>query len=157
MATRFVFALFVVGVFALAIALFAPAAIDPIVNDVQQTHNMTEGETVELTDTLDVTLNDVDQGGDGINATYRAPRTQNTTFASVNTSESKTIELDGDNITITNEAIESNTDAIITSLYPPMFGWDSGPRTFIEELDTIMMILFAALAGGLLVFAVKQI
>lgn len=149
--------IFAIGVIGLVIALFAPSAIDPVINDVSQTENMTEGETVELTDTLSLTLNDVDQGSGDANATYRAVRTQNTTFVSLNTSESKQVQLEGDNLTLTLDEIESNSDAILTASYPPVFGWDSGPRTFVENLDIIMMILVAATAIAMSLVVIKHI
>lgn len=157
MGARLIGVIFAIGVMGLVIALFAPNAIDPIINNVSHTENMTEGETVELTDTLSLTLNDVDQGNDTVNATYRAVRTQNATSVSLNVSETKSVQLDGDTLSLTLDEIESNSDAILTAEYQPVFGWDSGPRTFVENLDIIMMILVAATAIAMSLVVIKHI
>lgn len=149
-------AIFAVGILGLAIALFAPAALDPTVGNVTQTVNATEGEDIDLTDTLRVTVNDVEDGGDTVNATLRSLRTHNSSQVTVDEGNTTNTTVDGDTLHVTTDSVESNTDAIITVEYPPVFGWDSGPRTFIENMDTILIIVVGSIAIAGLGALVKE-
>lgn len=158
MSARLILVAFAVGVIGLSIALFAPQAIDPVINDLSDTTNVTEGEQKDITERLVLETENVDQGGDQVNVSFLSTKTRNvTTTGPVNVSNSTTVTLDGDSITFTPEEITGSTTADVTVEYPALFGWDDGPRTFVENLDIMLMIVFAALAVALAVIGVKSI
>lgn len=156
MSARLILVAFAIGVIGLSIALFAPAAIDPVINDVSETTNVSEGGTVELSDTLQLTMEEVNQGADTINGTFLSTRTRNaSTTGLIDEGNSTTVMIDGDNLTLSNDEVTGATTAVISATYPPLFGWADGPRTFVENLDLMMLVVVATLAIALAVAAVK--
>jgi len=144
------------GILVLAVALFIPTIIDATAEDQTVSDTMTVGDTTELTDRLSVTLDDVNQSSGNINLTYINTQTQDKNQTTVGETNTKMVTLSGETINATNEMVESTDSAIVTSEYPPMFGWSSGARTFFDHFPLIMGMLAFAMAVGVVLVGWKQ-
>lgn len=155
---QLILAIFAVGVLALVIAVAGPSILDPVINDSDQTLSVTGGEDYVLTDTLNVSVTDIEQGASTANATFTNLRTRNTSSTgAVAEGNSTTVTLDGDQITFEVDDITGSNTAVTTAVYPPLFGWADGPRRFMENLDIIIMILIGAIVIGMAVIMVKEV
>lgn len=158
MSARLIFAAFAIGVIALAIALFTVPTIDPLMNGVSETTNITEGQTEELTDRLHMDIENVSDANSTVNATFLATNTRNTTnTGDVSAGNSTNVTVDGDTIEFRVESVTGSTTADVTANYTPLFGWADGPRAFVENLDLIIVIIMGMLAVALTVVGVREI
>jgi hypothetical protein len=135
------------GVLVLATAFLVGPLSTYATTDASQTLELRQNDSVEVTDTLSVTALDVNQS----NSTTQYQITDEDTLATNQTrlsvSQGSVLLLSGDNITVSLDSIESSV-SVTEVEYPPMFGWDDGPRTVISNLPIILtLIMFTALVG----------
>lgn len=149
---------FALGIFALAVAFLFPAFITLPTDTADQTLSLDNGTETNLTDHLSVSVESLGNDSAGTkNATlaYENLDDLNTTRTTLNETENGSIQLSGDAITTTIENVTiqqggpNSTRFEVT--YPPLFGWDSGPRLFLEHMDVILALLAGLITVGLLV------
>lgn len=148
----FAFALLVVGV-----ALFAPQMVDVADGNAEQKEQLTVNESTQLVEGLTLTIDEVNNAS--------SPKTINATFSDedrfitgnvtlLNETEAANVTLNGDKLWLTNEQVDGNY-TVVTAEYTPLYYWSDGPRTFVENIGIIIVLLSVVLTiGG--VFVVIQ-
>jgi len=139
----------IIGILILGMALFVPSLVDVTQNDAKETLSLDNQSNQELTDKLSVTVDDV---VDGSNATLTLTddTTLETNSTTVDVGNESTLALSGDNITVGVESVDTDS-AQFNATYPPMFGWDSAPRTFMQNTEIIFILLAFLIAVSLAV------
>lgn len=139
------------GMLALMMAFFVPPIIDAQDNEIRNTVELEEGESVIVDEVVRLEMNTVDNANSLVNLTVRDVSTQsgvNVTNLSVN--ETKTVTPVDEPISVTLESIETGQRAEVTPEFSRTYGWNDGAAAFIAELDTIMTVVgFLAVAGGI--------
>lgn len=152
MSHRLIMGAVALGVLVLAMALFVPSLIDATQDDAQKTVELTEGSSQNLTERLSLTAHDISSGQSEANVTLENLVTLNRTAEHLNVSETKTLNLSNEDVEVTLDSISDTDEALITATYSPMFGWDAGPRTFVENLDLVLALLGAlTILGGIFI------
>lgn len=138
------------GILLLAVALLFPPLADSVNNDATATYNLSTNNSQELTDKLELELDKTGQklANDNATITYRSLNDLNTTTATLNESTRQNLTLNNDEITATVTNVSSDA-ATIETTYDPMFGFNTGARTFFEEIDTLLIALGIAAIIGL--------
>lgn len=135
---------------ALITAFILPIGIDAVVEDSTLTVNQTEAETIEVTEGLNATLDDVDDSTSDIDVTLNAtaPGAGSATLTNISPGANATATLEGETITVTNDKNISNTNAEVTYAYPPDYGWSGGAQALWGILDVIIVLaVFMILVG----------
>ena len=137
--------LIVVGVgFALIILFIAfafPSMMTAATDNSSTTTFLIEGETEEIvTDTLEIEMITVDQNEENATVRYTDLETFNHTEIELNTSETKTVEIEGEEIGSLLVSIDDNDAATVESNYSSMYGWHPAAQTFGTYLGEILMI-----------------
>ncbi len=147
MAKAFVGGAFFLGMIVLGAAFFVPSMMDLTVEDGVETIEMDQSQVVDLTDTLELQLDRVNNTSNDVNVTYTNTRTLDTNSTLINETATEAVNLSGDTIRTTSDSIIDNSTAQLTVEYPPLFGWDSGPRAFMQNLDIILALFGFVLIG----------
>lgn len=132
---------FAIGVLVLGMALFVPALIDASQGDASDTFELTNQSSEDLTDTLQVEVTRVNQSEDNTNVTVRDLRSLDTNSTQLDAGNATDLTLSGDTINVTADSIINASASQLTVVYPPMFAWDDGPRTFVDNLDIVLALL----------------
>lgn len=142
----------VLGVFGLAAATLLVPMIDGTVEDNTDRVGLQQGQFEGLTDILNVTALDVRSNQGYADIRYRNDRTFERVDVRLNETdppENKTIQLSGENITTSLIAIDDNETAVVETTYDTTFGWDSGPETFMNNFEAVLVIISALIVFGL--------
>lgn len=144
---------------ALITAFVLPVGIDAVVDDSTVTVNQTEAETIEVTEGLNATLDDVDDGNGDIDVTLNAtdPGAGSATLTNISTGDNKTATLEGETITVTNEKKLSNTNAEVTYAHPPDYAWSGGAQALWGILDVIIVLAVFMLLVGISLRAMNSV
>lgn len=148
-------ATFAVGLLLFGMAVFTPLLINTTQSDATAVHELSEGETENVTEHLSINAVDISSGQSGANVTIENLDTLNTSAKHLNTSESHDYKLSGDTVNVTLDSITDNNEATFTVIYPPMFGWDDEPRTFFENIEIVIVLLAGAVIIGSLAVILK--
>jgi hypothetical protein len=144
----------IIGVILLAVvgAFLIPQIIDGETETRIEALEMTEGEVIQITSTLEATAVTIDGNPDDeVNVTI----VDQSTGDSVNTGaitegNSQDVTLSGETITVTNNLVSSNSLASISFEYPVDFAWGT-PTTQIYSVIGVlliaMIILYSLIAG----------
>lgn len=133
-AVKIVVALLIGGLLA---AFLLPIAIDPMVGDESQTLTQDTGDTDTLQADLNVTLDSTDTTGD--NATYTVSTDAASTSATVDNGTSTTVTVDGTDVTISPEDINSGS-ATTQYEYPTTYGWTGGAGSMWLVLPLLLVL-----------------
>lgn len=136
------------GILLLCVALFLPGMIDASSGDVTSHHALEPGESEDVTDILDTEVNSVNSSAGTANITYINTRTHESatdTFAEGSTS---TLTVGSESINVTLTDTQGTPRAVYETGHSAFYGWDSGPRIFMENFSTLM-----ALVGFLMILA----
>lgn len=137
-----------VGILALMAGILLPVGIDGIVDDETYTETQDVGEVVNVTSTLDSTLDSTDTGGD--NATYTLSGPDSSVSHTVDNGTTQDFALTGGTVTVGVEDVESSA-ATANYTVPKDFGWSSGASSiwFILDVAVILAVILAALGLAL--------
>jgi len=137
------------GILALVGALFIPTMIETT----QENHNTTvqidEGSTQNLSDRLRVSVIEVN-GTSEATISYTNTNTYHSKTITLTPGETRNVTLDGEYIESTLNSVSSTGEATIRTKYPPMFGWDDGSKTFINNFVIVIVIIVAVALIGIL-------
>lgn len=149
---------FVMVLFVLVIALLVPSLIGVGETDATDTLSMDNQTDTALTERLSVSVTDIDTDATppAVTVEYTDETTLGTTETVVDVGNTSTVVLSGNNLTTGVEAVDGQT-ARINATYPPMFGWDDGPRAFWEESGLIIALLAALVIIGILLAVGRSI
>lgn len=132
---------FTLGVLALTAAFLVPALRDSTQQDTSQTMEYFEGEPKELTSYVEVELDRANATSGNITVTVRNTQT----FAENNTTlppdTGRTLDVDGENVSVRNQGVRTNSSALVESEYDPTFGWDAGAKGFFSNIGVLVVLL----------------
>lgn len=135
------------GILALLIAVAVPASIAVINDPAQGTFDLDEGDTVTVTQTLDVIIEETTQ----TDATVTLRDSETLSSETQTLSEGQTAEytVDNESMNVTLRAAQgANANATVLVEYPRTYGWDSGAKTFIENMPFILVVVLGFVLIG---------
>lgn len=141
MARQLVLAAFGLGLLALTVGLFIPAVIDA---DQETTREAVELDINESTLVDDIIRYELDAANvTNGTANLTVTDTSSYTEAKANLTEGDTvnISLPDDEVSVTLVSVESDGTARIQPDQPYTYGWNSSAKTFLAEIDTIMVLI----------------
>lgn len=145
-----------IGVFVLVVALVLPSIIGAADSDQTAAVEITQDETIELTDRLSIRADDVNPSGDNATLTVFNSQGLNQSQQLLNDSQTKTFVVDGyaTNVTLDNTFLSegSKRTSRLAIAYSPYFGWDSGARLFFQNLELLLVLV-----GGIMVLGLAGI
>lgn len=147
---------FGIGILILIVGIAMPVMISSTTQDASTATILDENETAELTDTLQIGLEDVQTSSNYTNnATVSLTnlRDYSTTEATINDSANETLSLSGEDIVVDVD-LRSSSSALLSTTYPATFGWNDGATTIVENLDVIMVVTAIIIITALLVHRV---
>lgn len=156
MAKAFVGGAFLLGLIVLGAAFFLPSMMDVTQENAVETIELEQSQVVDLTDTLELQLDRVNATSDDANVTYTNTRTLETNETLLHPAQPESVNLSGDTINTTLDDVIDNDTAQITAVYPPLFGWSGGPRSFMANLDLVLALFGFALVGVGLIGAIPD-
>lgn len=148
-AVTLVVALAVAGILA---GLVLPIGINAITEDTSTSFSsVSEGDTVSVSPVLNATLDDVNQSNSDITVTVNDTEAgTSSTFTNVTTNTTQTLE--GEDITVILDSVDSTTTASFTVEYPPDYSFGSGAKSIWGILDLVIVLaVFLFLIGMALV------
>lgn len=145
MARNVVVAVFVLGVVGLMLGGLVPGLHNATTNDVKQTTVLDQEDAQEINDKF--LLNATSVSLNGSNATVRVTdlSTQERNSTTVNVSNSSSVVVGGENVTVTLDDVRSSSTAVVTSRYASLYGMDDGPRFVFENAALLLVIVALAM------------
>lgn len=111
------------------------------------TTELSQGDTVTIGDTINLTAVEVDGTNDTATLEYVDIEGTDSFQATYDLNVEETQTLSGENITTNTTQIDSM--ATVETTYPATFGWDEGAKGIAEYLDLILVVMgFVAVVGG---------
>lgn len=140
-------AVFALGVLALLIALAVPAAIHVTDNPATSTYDLDVGEQADVTQQLDVIVEDATQTDATI--TLRDAETLNAETQTLTENETGAYQLNGETVNVTLTGIQGpNANATFAVEYPRTYGWDGGAKTFVDNLPFMLVVALGLILVG---------
>jgi hypothetical protein len=141
MARNVVVAVFVLGVAGLVLGGLVPGLHNATTNDVEQTSLLDVGEASEVDDKF--LLNATEASVNGSNATVRVTdlSTQERNTTTLDVSNSSSVVVGGENVTVTLDQVRSSSSVVVTSRYASLYGMDEGPRFVFENASLLLVIV----------------
>lgn len=134
---------FGIGVLILIVGLLVPAMITSTTQDTTEAVILEENETAELTDTLQIGLDQVQTSAsytDNATVSLTNLRDYDSTQAVINDTASDTLTLSGDSITVAVD-LRTSSSALLSATFAGTFGWNDGARTVMQNMDVIIVLL----------------
>lgn len=150
-------AFFAIGVLALIIGTLVPATIDAQDAEKRDTVLLEEGESEIYDDVIEIELLAVNNSGSNVNVSVRDTATQdNQNITNLSIGETKSVNLVGGAVEVTNEDIETGQSADLTPAFARTYGWEPGAKTFADNLDIMLSLLGILMVLGGLGQVMKQ-
>jgi hypothetical protein len=152
MARNVVVAVFVLGVVGLMLGGLVPGLHNATTNDVKQTTVLDQEDAQEINDKF--LLNATSVSLNGSNATVRVTdlQSQERNTTTLNVSDTSSVVVGGENVTVTLDDVRRSSTAVVTSRYASLYGMDEGPRFVFE--NAALLVVIVALAMVIVVPAV---
>lgn len=141
---------FCLGILALASAFFLPSIIDATQQDAKTTLELDEYENQNITQRLHINASSVNSTTKTATITYQKRTTLEDQNISLTEGANGTVQLANEDILVTLNEVSDNGKIIVTTQYPPTFGWNRGSREFIKHFDIILALLALTLGMGAL-------
>lgn len=154
MSLRLAGAAFGFGILLLCVALFLPGMIDASSGDVTSHHALEPGSSEDVTDILETEVNSVNSSAGTANITYTNTRTYEENTSTFSESSTTELMVGSESINVTLTDAQATPRAVYETEHSAFYGWDSGPRVFMENFNTIvalvgfLMILASAFVGA---------
>lgn len=145
MSSKLVVGVAALGMFVLLAAFALPPAIDASQSTETRTMVLDEGETDVVTTGLNVTANDTTNTEAVID--FEDAETGLSERVTLTEGENVTVTINDENVTVTVTETTS-TDVTLDVEYSPRYGWDSGAKTVVAQLDVILVLVAFALILG---------
>ena len=133
-AVAIVVGLLIMGLLA---AVLMPTVVGAFVTDDSQTVTQAEGETVELSQDLEATVDTVDDEADEVTVTVA--NDDDTATVTVAEGQTERATVDGTDVDVTTESIVDGTTAEVSYEWPTSYGW--GAASNIWVLIPLFLIL----------------
>ena len=133
----------------LVAAFLAPVAIDAMESDGSESFtDVSSGESVEFADGWNVTLDNVDDTDNEIDVTVNNTDGGSESITGLSVGDNATVIVDGEEITVTADSIDSASSASFTVDYPTDLTWSGGASSLWSvTVIAIVLALFLAFIG----------
>lgn len=130
-------------------ALVLPVAIGGLNQPSTETLNQSEGQTVELSGTLNATLDSATTGSPGtIDVTVNHTDGGSASVTGLGAGSNETVTVGGEDVTVHNNEVTSGSSAEVTYEYPKTSGLSPGAAALYDNLGLIIvLVLFLTVIG----------
>lgn len=148
MSARIALAAFVLGAFVLAAGVFVGPMIGAAENDAQTVLELSDDESVEVTDTMQVEASINSSANNDTTVTVTNLRTLDSANTTLSVGEKGNVTVNGDKVVIEYDRYSGGVSTV-TVTYPPTIGWADGPALFVDRLGLLLSLLgFAMIVYG---------
>jgi hypothetical protein len=132
------------------LSVFVPAVFTNLENPQSTTYDQDLENRVVITGDVNAEITSLTKNQNTINVSVWDVRTGDTNFTGqIGVGQQATVVIDGENITVKNEQVFTDTQALVTYTYPLYVGWPPGAHVIVEESP-----LFITLGGVMLLAGV---
>lgn len=138
-----------IAMIALLVGVLMPPAIGAFYGDTTATYNTTVGETYQVVDTLNLTVDSVDTTAGAESATITLADGTDTQTLTVNEGSNSTFTIQGEDIVVTTDDVVDTSTAIITLEYPKTYAWADGTVALFSVIPLlIVLVVFLFIVGA---------
>ena len=145
-------AIFGLGILVLVIAFLVPGMISLTSGESSTVYELNENDSVQVTDRLSLTLQDINETDLNVTVELTDLQSLQNTTATLENLSTNELQLEGENITVgVGSVYDADTPVRIDVDYPKMYGWDAGPRTFMQNIEVIVVLIAGIMVMGVVV------